>query len=170
MQNILSALLARLAQEVVHLLKLAMMALPVDIIRIIMIIDIAVCPSPLHPNVIKIILGTACVQKVFHSALNNNVTDSVTINIVIRLQVDGGLNTGVTVHSWRRCPARTEGDIRPEAILSTSFGSSGTARHRQVACTCQIWISGWILPHFDVRTISVASKLKKLQTFCIKNI
>ena len=55
MQNILSALLARLAQEVVHLLKLAMMALPVDIIRIIMIIDIAVCPSPLHPNVIKII-------------------------------------------------------------------------------------------------------------------
>ena len=146
MQNILSALLARLAQEVVHLLKLAMMALPVEIIRIIMIInigiDIAVCPSPLHPNVIKIILGTACVQKVFHSALNNNVTDSVTINTVIRLQVDGGLNTGVTVHSWRRCPARPEGDIRPEAILSTSFGSSGTARHRQVACTCQIWISG----------------------------
>ena len=29
----------------------------------------------------------------------------------------------------------------------------------------QIWISGWILPHFDIRTISVASKLKKLQIF-----
>ena len=70
-----------------------------------------------------------------------------------------------TVHSGQRCPARPDGDIRPEAILSTSFGSSCTAMHRQVTCTCQIWIPGWILPHFDVRTISVASKLKKLQIF-----
>ena len=29
----------------------------------------------------------------------------------------------------------------------------------------QIWIWGQILPHFDVRTISVASKLKELQIF-----
>ena len=35
-----------------------------------------------------------------------------------------------TVHSGRRCPARPDGDIRPEAILSTSFGSSCTAIHR----------------------------------------
>ena len=70
-----------------------------------------------------------------------------------------------TMHSGRRCPARPDGDIRPEAILSTSFGSLRTAIHRQVTCTCQIWIPGWILPHFDVRTISVASKLKKLQIF-----
>ena len=69
------------------------------------------------------------------------------------------------LHSGRRCPARPDGDIRPEAILSTSFGSLRTAIHRQVTCTCQIWIPGWILPHFDVRTISVASKLKKLQIF-----
>ena len=69
------------------------------------------------------------------------------------------------MHSWRRCPARPDGDIRPEAILSTSFGGSRTAMYRQVTCTCQIWIPGWILPHFDVRTISVASKLKKLQIF-----
>ena len=69
------------------------------------------------------------------------------------------------MHSGRRCPARPDGDIRPEAILSTSFGSLRTAIHRQVTCTCQIWIPGWILPHFDVRTISVASKLKKLQIF-----
>ena len=33
------------------------------------------------------------------------------------------------MHSWRRCP---EGDIRPEAILSRTFGSSGTALHRSV--------------------------------------
>ena len=33
------------------------------------------------------------------------------------------------MHSWPRCPL---GDIRPEAILSRAFGSSGTARHRQV--------------------------------------
>ena len=71
----------------------------------------------------------------------------------------------VPLHSGRRCPARPDGDIRPEAILSTSFGSLRTAIHRQVTCTCQIWIPGWILPHFDVRTISVASKLKKLQIF-----
>ena len=69
------------------------------------------------------------------------------------------------VHSGRRCPARPDGDIRPEAILCTSFGGSRTAMYRQVTCTCQIWIPGWILPHFDVRTISVASKLKKLQIF-----
>ena len=34
-----------------------------------------------------------------------------------------------TVHSWPQCP---EGDIRPEAILSRAFGSSGTTRHHQV--------------------------------------
>ena len=70
-----------------------------------------------------------------------------------------------SMHSWQRCPGQPDGDIRPEAILSTSFGSSRTATHRQVTCTCQIWISCWILPHFDVRTISVASKLKELQIF-----
>ncbi len=74
-------------------------------------------------------------------------------------------STKIPRHSGRRCPARPDGDIRPEAILSTSFGSLRTAIHRQVTCTCQIWIPGWILPHFDVRTISVASKLKKLQIF-----
>ena len=36
------------------------------------------------------------------------------------------------MHSWPRCPARPDSDIRPEAILSTSVGSSDTARHRQV--------------------------------------
>ena len=35
----------------------------------------------------------------------------------------------VSLHSWPQCP---EGDFRPEAILSRSFGSSGTATHRQV--------------------------------------
>ena len=75
------------------------------------------------------------------------------------------LSVRLPMHSWRRCPARPDGNIRPEAILSTSFGSLRTAIHRQVTCTCQIWIPGWILPHFDVRTISVASKLKKLQIF-----
>ena len=34
-----------------------------------------------------------------------------------------------TMHSWQRCP---EGDIRPEAILNRTFGSSGTASHRSV--------------------------------------
>ena len=34
-------------------------------------------------------------------------------------------------HSWPRCPARPDGNIRSEAILSTSFGSSDTARHHK---------------------------------------
>ena len=34
-----------------------------------------------------------------------------------------------TLHNWPRCP---EGDFRPEAILSTSFGTSRTASHRSV--------------------------------------
>ena len=47
------------------------------------------------------------------------------------------------------------------AHLLVPAAPPGTARHRQVTCTCQIWI----LPHFDLRTISVASKLKELQIF-----
>ena len=81
------------------------------------------------------------------------------------LWLDSAPPPTLALHSGRQCPARPDSDIRPEAILSTSFGSSRTAIHRQVTCTCQIWIPGWILPHFDVRTISVASKLKKLQIF-----
>ena len=86
-------------------------------------------------------------------------------HIMISACNNSAVNAFLALHSWRRCPARPDGNIRPEAILSTSFGSSRTAIHRQVTCTCQIWIPGWILPHFDVRTISVASKLKKLQIF-----
>ena len=99
---------------------------------------------------------------------------SILWDMVIRQYLKWGLLNCIkkyiyTLHSWRRCPARPDGDIRPEAILSTSFGSSRTATHHQVTCTCQIWISGWILAHFDVRTISVASKLKKLQIFFVNN-
>ena len=45
---------------------------------------------------------------------------------------------------------------RPEANLRTAVGSVGTVTYCQVTCTCQIWIYRRILPHFDVRTISVA--------------
>ena len=95
---------------------------------------------------------------------SENVTNPLTIFVSsdVWVHLDQGSSE---LHSWRRCPARPDGNISPEAILSTSFGSSRTATHRQVICTCQIWIYGWILPHFDVRTISVASKLKKLQIF-----
>ena len=88
-------------------------------------------------------------------------TFTLTFCLLTRLQTEAR----GAMHSWRRYPARPDGDIRPEAILSTSFGGLRTAMYRQVTCTCQIWIPGWILPHFDVRTISVASKLKKLQIF-----
>ena len=38
-------------------------------------------------------------------------------------------NLFIGLHNWPRCP---EGDFRPEAILSTSFGTSRTASHRSV--------------------------------------
>ena len=46
--------------------------------------------------------------------------------------MEGAGLVGGPRHSWRRCPARPDGDIRPEAILSTSFGTSRTASHRSV--------------------------------------
>ena len=54
------------------------------------------------------------------------------------------------------------GDLSCMSIFSACFG---LLTSRQLAATTwsgQIWISCWILPHFDVRTISVAWKLKKL--------
>ena len=89
-------------------------------------------------------------------AADNVVGNDVFVFDIVRY------NFSESLHSWPRCPARPDGDIRPEAILSTSFGTSCTAMHRQVTCTCQIWIPGWILPHFDVKTDSVASKLMEL--------
>ena len=62
------------------------------------------------------------------------------------------------MHSWRRCPIGDITDIRQEAILSRAFGSSGTARHRQVTLYKRIESSDldfWF--NFDVRTISVAT-------------
>ena len=65
------------------------------------------------------------------------------------------------------------GDLSSESI-STHF--QGLLTIVQLAATRwsdQIWISCWILPHFDIRTISVAWKLKELQIFFVlltKNI
>ena len=54
------------------------------------------------------------------------------------------------------------GDLSYMSIFSACFGLPTSVQLAATTCTCQIWISGWILPHFDVRTISVAWKLKKL--------
>ena len=50
-----------------------------------------------------------------------------------------------TLHCWRWCP---EGDIRPEAILSRTFGSSGTASRRSVTLykgpeSSLLWLQNW---------------------------
>jgi len=63
------------------------------------------------------------------------------------------------------CTAGHEGAvgvISCMSIFSACFGLLTSVQLAATTCTCQIWISGWILPHFDVRTISVAWKLKKL--------
>ena len=63
------------------------------------------------------------------------------------------------------CTAGHEGSvgvISCMSIFSACFGLPTSVQLAATTCTCQIWISGWILPHFDVRTISVAWKLKKL--------
>ena len=48
------------------------------------------------------------------------------------------------------------GVISCMSIFSACFGLPTSVQLAATTCTCQIWISGWILPHFDVRTISVA--------------
>ena len=48
------------------------------------------------------------------------------------------------------------GVISCMSIFSACFGLLTSVQLAATTCTCQIWISGWILPHFDVRTISVA--------------
>ena len=50
-------------------------------------------------------------------------------------------------------------------LLSTAQIATMSNRRYQARSHLEHWISGLILPHFDVRTISVASKLKELQIF-----
>ena len=42
------------------------------------------------------------------------------------------------------------------SIFSACFGPPTSVQLAATTWSGQIWISGWILPHFDVRTISVA--------------
>ena len=48
------------------------------------------------------------------------------------------------------------------SIFSACFGLPTTVQLPATTWSGQIWISGLILLHFDVRTISVASKLEEL--------
>ena len=48
------------------------------------------------------------------------------------------------------------GVISCMSIFSACFGLLTSVQLAATTCTCQIWISGWFLPHFDVRTISGA--------------
>ena len=64
-----------------------------------------------------------------------------------------------------QCTAGHEGpigDLSCMSIFSACFGLPTTVQLPATTWSGQIWISCWILPHFDVRTISVAWKLKKL--------
>ena len=54
------------------------------------------------------------------------------------------------------------GDLSCMSIFSACFGLLTSVQLAATTWSGQIWISCWILPHFDVRTISVAWKLKKL--------
>ena len=63
------------------------------------------------------------------------------------------------------CTAGHKGVIGDLSSESISAHFQGLPNRVQLAATIwsgKIWISGWILPHFDVRTISVAWKLKEL--------
>ena len=58
-----------------------------------------------------------------------------------------------------QCTAGHEGevaDISCMSIFSACFGLLTSIQLTDTTWSGQIWISGWILPHFDVRTISVA--------------
>ena len=70
------------------------------------------------------------------------------------------------VSMLKECTAGHEGavaDISCMSIFSACFGLPTSVQLAATTWSGQIWISGWILPHFDVRTISVAWKLKELQ-------
>ena len=54
------------------------------------------------------------------------------------------------------------GDLSSESIFAHFQGLLTSVQLAATTWSAQIWISCWILPHFDVRTISVAWKLKKL--------
>jgi len=72
-----------------------------------------------------------------------------------------------TIH----CTVGNKGVIADLSSKSISAHFQGLPANVLLAATTwspQIWISGFILPHFDVRTISVAWKLKKLPTICNK--
>ena len=61
-----------------------------------------------------------------------------------------------------QCTVGDKGPIAPYPIFSAYFGLPNSVQLAATTWSGQIWISGWILPHFDVRTISVAWKLKEL--------
>ena len=79
---------------------------------------------------------------------------------------------------WERwaiaeCTAGDEGAVGVLSSKSIFAHFQGLLTSFQLAATtwsAQIGISCWILPHFDVRTISVAWKLKKLSNMLTKNI
>ena len=65
-----------------------------------------------------------------------------------------------------QCTAGDEGPVGNLSSESIFADFQGLLTSVQLAATrwpAQIWISCWILPHFDVRTISVAWKLKSYQ-------
>ena len=65
----------------------------------------------------------------------------------------------------QHCTAGHEGsvgDLSCMSIFSACFGLLTSVQLAATTWSGQIWIPCWILPHFDVRTISVAWKLKKL--------
>ena len=64
-----------------------------------------------------------------------------------------------------QCTAGHEGavgDLSCMRIFSACFGLLTTVQLPATTWSGQIWIPCWILPHFDVRSISVAKKLWKL--------
>ena len=72
-----------------------------------------------------------------------------------------------------QCTAGHEGaigDLSCMSIFSACFGLPTTVQLPATTWSGQIWISCWILRHFDVRTISVAWKLKKLSNIFWQNI
>ena len=84
------------------------------------------------------------------------------------LAPDLDLDQIVIVSDTGHCTAGDEGavaDVSCMSIFSACFGLPTSVQLAATTWSGQIWISGIILPHFDVRTISVASKLKELQIF-----
>ena len=92
-----------------------------------------------------------------------SLADIIMLNSpLIWLESDFGVGADVGMHCWRRGFYRWS-QLWEHSISAHFQGFPTRVQLTATTSSSQIWNSGWILPNFYVRTISVAWKPKELQ-------